>query len=341
MKFSTGICRRASAAALCLCLAGCSPSAAPSTPRVVVYTSIDQPFAEEILRRFRETTGIEAVAAFDSEAGKTTGFVRRLMREAHRPACDVWWSSELFGTIELARQGVLEAYDSPSAADIPAAWRDKAHRWTGVAARARVLAFDASRVAPDDVPRSWREIDPARWGARLVLANPQFGTTRGHVAAILAYWGDAAATEFLTRLRDARTPIADSNSHAVRLVVGGSADVCWTDTDDVWVSQKRSESLDLVYPVLGPDLPPMWIPCSVALVRGGPNPKSARSLIDFLVSAEAERLLALTDSRNVPVRAALARELELDDPAPQPLDFDRVADALPAAMKTAREILLQ
>ncbi|NUQ48387.1 MAG: ABC transporter substrate-binding protein, partial [Phycisphaerae bacterium] len=168
-------------------------AAAAPAARLVVYTSVDEVFARAVLEEYTRKTGVRVDAVFDSEAGKTTGFLHRLRREAARPRCDVWWSGEIFGTIELAREGLLDAYDSRAAADIPSVWRDAQHRWTGCAARARVLAFDPGRVPVDRLPLTWAELVQPEWAARSAIANPQFGTTRGHVAALFAYWGPERA----------------------------------------------------------------------------------------------------------------------------------------------------
>lgn len=333
------------AALLVIAPAGCRPkaesgSSSASAP-VVVYASVDERFARETLDAFEQETGIHVDLLPDSEAGKTTGLLRRLAREAERPRCDVWWSSEVFGTVELARQGILAPYRSPAAADIPAAWKDPEDLWTGVAARARVLAFHTGRLRAEDLPKTWLELGQPEWAARLAIANPHFGTTRGHLATILATCGAEATDNFLQVLHDHGAHIADGNAHAVRLVASGAVDLCCTDTDDVWVAQTRGEPIDLVYPRITADGPIVWIPCSVALVRGGPHPASARRLIDYLVSAQAERALAESDARHVPVRPALRQELNMPGPAPEPLDFADVADALPEAMRMASDILLE
>jgi iron(III) transport system substrate-binding protein len=328
-------------AAFGLLPAGCDRSRGSDSAVVVAYTSVDEPFARQVFDEFERGTGVRVEALYDTEGGKTTGFVRRLQREASRPQCDVWWSGEVFGTIELARAGLLEAYESPAAADIPPAWKDPKHRWTGSAARVRVLAYHTQRVRPGDLPATWRDLADTRWTNRLALANPQFGTTRGHLAAIFAYEGTDFGRAFVQLLRDGGAQIADGNSHAVRLVLGGAADICATDSDDVWVAQRRGEPIGLIYLRLDADHPPLWIPCSTAVVRGGPNPAAARRLADFLNSAEVERLLARSDSRNVPVRETLRAELGIAGSAPEPVDFERVADALPAAMVATREILLR
>lgn len=321
---------------------GCErkPDAIPQS-RLVVYCSVDEAFGRVVLKVFKAKTGINLDIVFDSEAGKTTGLVNKIIAEAAgRPRADVFWSSELFNTILLARRGLLEPYDSPVAADIPSRFRDPKHCWTSTAARARVLTFDPTRTVREEVPASWEALAEPRFAKRTAFANPLFGTTRGHVAAMFALWGSQRGRAFLTRLRDNGGYIADSNGATVRAVIGGRADLAATDTDDVWVAQRSGASLDLVYPDMG-DGGTLLIPCSVAIVKGSRNLETARKLVDFLVSAEVERMLAQSDSRNIPVRRELRGKLGIQWPPESKISFDAVADAMDEATAAVREILIR
>jgi hypothetical protein len=64
---------------------------------------------------------------------------RRLLAEADAPQADVFWSGDPIRPFLLAQRGLLEAYASPEAAGIPAAYKAADGSWTGVAARARML----------------------------------------------------------------------------------------------------------------------------------------------------------------------------------------------------------
>ncbi|MCK4660133.1 MAG: extracellular solute-binding protein [Phycisphaerae bacterium] len=307
---------------------------------VVLYTSIDEAFARQIIDRLKEDVGLEVRMLTDAEAGKTTGLVKRLRAEADNPRADVFWSSELFHTILLAREGILEPYDSPAAADIPSRYRDPEHRWAAVGLRGRVLAFDPNRVLPEELPTHWEMLGEPRHASRLSIANPLFGTTGGHVAAMFALWGEERARNFLTRLHQSDTRIAAGNSSAVRDVIAGRAAICATDTDDVWVAQRQGASLDLRYLDMG-DGGTLLIPTSVGIVAGCKHPGQARKLVDFLVSAELERRLARTDSRNIPVRPALRAELNLELPPETRVSFQEVADHMPVAAQAVREIVIR
>lgn len=325
------------------------------TSELVVYCSVDEVFGRKVLDVYRERTGLTLSVVFDSEAGKTTGLVNKIIREAEsgRTRADVFWSSELFNTILLGRRGLLEPYDSPAAADIPSRFRDAEHRWTALAARARVLAFssqtdgsnsrgDATETAKHArmFPTTWEQLADPEFAKDLSMANPLFGTTRGHVAAMFALWGKERGRAFLTRLREGGVRIADGNSSAVRDVIAGRSRLAATDSDDVWVAQRAGEFVDLIYPDMG-DGGTLLIPCSVAILKDASPREEARRLVDFLVSAEVERMLAESDSRNIPVRETLRQELGMTWPAASHVDYGDVAGAMDEAAAAVREILIR
>ncbi len=326
-------------------IGGCNRNSAPSNDRaarVVVYCSVDESFARDVLAKFQRDTGIEVAAIYDSEAGKTTGLVNRIVREAQsgRPGADVFWSGELFGTMRLAQADLLDAYDPPPAADIPPRYRDPRRRWTALAVRASVLAFDPKRTPPAEVPTQWEDIVKPEIASHTAIANPLFGTTHGHVAAMFALWGPARGRAFLQSLRDNGALIVDGNSATVRAVIDGHVKFAMTDSDDVWAGQRGGTSLDSRPLDMG-DGGTLLIPCSVGVVKGGPNAQAARRLADFLVSAEVERMLAKSDSRNIPVREALRKELDMSAPAESKIAFDQIADAIEESAEAVREILIR
>src|SRR4051794_41347307 len=99
-----------------LVLCSCSKPA----PRVVLYCAQDQEFAELVLGEFTKRNGLPVAPKYDTEATKSVSLANELAMEANRPRCDVHWNNEILGTIRLARQGVYERYESPSAEPYPA-----------------------------------------------------------------------------------------------------------------------------------------------------------------------------------------------------------------------------
>ncbi len=325
--------------------AGCSRSESndrQQPARVVVYCSVDETYAREVLDRFESESAIEVAAIYDSEAGKTTGLVNRIIAEsrAGRPGADVFWSGELFGTLRLAELNLLERFDPPQAIGIPARFRDTINRWSAMAVRARVLAFDPTRTPPDQIPSRWEDLAKPEFAPHVAIANPLFGTTRGHVAAMFSLWGRGRGQRFLTGLRDGGALVLDGNSATVRAVMDGRARFAVTDSDDVWAARRAGATLDSRMLDMG-DGGTLLIPCSVGMIKGGPNRDAAKTLVDFLVSVEVERMLAQSESRNVPVRETLRKELNLSWPAETKISFQKIFESVEASDAAVREILIR
>lgn len=307
-------------------------------PEVTLYSSVDEPFAREVIAEFTRRTGISVRLKLDTESGKTTGLVRRIRAEQGRPRADVFWSSELFNTIKLAREGLLAEY-RPPAEGIPDRYRDPEGRWTAFGVRGRVIGFNTRLAKADDMPTTWKAMADPRWRGKLGVADPQFGTTGGHFAAMLALWGEPAYVAWLKELNGVIAgQLQDGNATAARRVGRGELLLCATDTDDVFARQERGEPVDLVYPDMG-DGGTLLIPNSVALLAGAPQPEAARQLVDFLTSEVTERLLAGSESRNIPVRASLRKELNLEFPPETKVSFDAITDSFDLAIRLAGEHL--
>ncbi len=294
-------------------LTGCTKD----EPQVVVYISADEYLGRKIIERFEQETGIIVQFVGDTELNKTTGLVQRLRNEADNPQADVFWSSEVFQTIQLAGEGIFEPYESPVATDWPARFVDAEHRWYGFAARARVIVYSPQRVSEDAVPQTWMDLTDPRFRGRVVMADPRFGTTGGHLGAMQAYWDTNIAPQFYAAFLEGLAAnacrlLSSGNGGVVEQVVAGEADVGLTDTDDVWVARQRGHDVAMVYPrhEVADDrgTGTLLIPNTVALVRGGPNPEHAKKLHDFLLSAEVERMIAESVSHNMPIRPGLAEE---------------------------------
>ena len=335
------------ALAISFFLAGCDrQKSGPSRNSVVVYCSVDTAFAEPILAEFEKRTGITVHRIFDTEAGKTTGLVNKLLAERSAPRADVWWSGEIFGTLQLASRGVLAEYRPSTAQDVPSRYRDPNGKWTAVGLRGRVLAYDPKRMKKEDLPARWCDIADPKYKGRFYMADPRFGTTRGHMATLLALWGRPAMEKFYSDLKAGGCKLTDGNSQSVLHVTRGMADLAATDTDDVISAQEQGGSVAMIYPDLdapgGTKTPgTLWIPSSVALVEGGSRPDAGKKLMDYLVSAEVEEKLYASDSRNVPVRPALREKLKASAPGEAMVDYVAAAAQLDLSDTLVRDILLQ
>lgn len=327
-----------------LLVGGCGRDA-----EVVVYASADDALARAVIGAFESRSGLTVRFVGDDESKKTTGLAERLRRERDHPQCDVFWSSEVAMTIALADEGILAAHDSAAARAWPPAHKDERGRWFAFAARARVIAYAPDRVAPEEIPRTWTDLARAGLEGRIVMADPRFGTTGGHLGAMKAYWDRAAMPgfyeAFLLGLRDNETRmLPGGNAAVVQAVAEGDADFGMTDTDDVWAAQQRGVRVEMVYAAHSHEDEEgngtYVIPNTAGIVAGARHAEAAALFVDFLISEECERLIAESSSRNLPLGPGRAEGYpELAVPDPLDVDQRRAAAARPAAVEAAVRIL--
>jgi iron(III) transport system substrate-binding protein len=271
-------------------------------PEAVVYTALDEEFSAPVFASFTDATGIVVKPAFDVESTKTVGLANRIVEESERPRCDLFWNNEILNTLRLERQGLLRPYKSLPAAAYPAGVRSPDGLWYGFAARARVLVVNTNRVPEERRPQSIRELTDPQWYEQCAIAKPLFGTTATHAVCLFADWGDEKAKEFLLGVkRNAR--IMSGNKQVAQAVASGSIAFGLTDTDDAIVEIERGMPVAIIYPDQGEGEPgTLFIPNTLALVKGGPNPENAEKLLDYLLSSDVERRLADGPSAQIPLR---------------------------------------
>jgi iron(III) transport system substrate-binding protein len=296
-------------------LLGCrnSPEADVPDAKVVVYTALDPEFSRVIFDDFTADTGVEVEPKFDTEAAKTVGLARRIIEERARPRCDVLWNNEILNTLRLEAEGLLDVYHPAIAESFPAEYRSPDGTWHGFAARARVLVVNTDLVPDDQRPESIRDLADEKWRGRAGIAKPLFGTTATHAACLFAHWGDEKAKEFFRSLTANEVQILTGNKQVALSVAAGQLAFGLTDTDDAIIEIDKAMPVAIVYPDQGDDgLGTLFIPNTLAVIRGGPNPASARRLIDYLLSVEGK--LAAGPSAQIPLNPQVKAEVRVATP---------------------------
>ena len=249
--------------------------------QVIVYCAQDQEFAEPLLRKFEQQTGLKARPVFDSEAVKTVGLANRLLAEREHPQADVFWGNEELRTRQLAARDVFRPTNA----------------WAAFGYRSRRLVINTNLfplAAPSSIlnppsspPASLLELTNARWRGKVALAYPMFGTTATHFLALRRAWGETNWLAWCCALAANKPFLDEGNSLVVKRVARGEAWVGLTDSDDIAAGQR--EGLPVAALPLTPEM--LLIPNTVAVTRGSPHPESAQRFFDWLRRPEVVRQL--------------------------------------------------
>ena len=316
-----------------------------SSDRVVVYSAQDEEFADGVFRDFEAQSKLKIAPKYDTEANKSVSLAAELEAEAKLPRCDVHWNNEILGTIRLARQGIYEPYASPNAKDFPAWSKSPDGTWQAFAERARVFIVNTNLVSEAQQPKSiFDQLDP-KWKGRVAMAKPLFGTTAAHAACLFEVLGSDAAKQYYRNLKANAVAIVPGNKQVARGVADGTYAFGITDSDDAIIEVLAGKPVAIVFPdatghPAHPRLGTVYIPNTLAVVKGAPNADGAKKLIDYLLASEAK--LATGGGYQFPLAPAI---LLTQHPALKSrhqvkaaeVDFDKAADLWDASQQFLKD----
>jgi iron(III) transport system substrate-binding protein len=307
-------------------LAGCGSSQdeAGGSPRsqgeaqrsqVVVYSAQDREFAEPVLKAYEKQASAEVLTKFDVESSKTVGLANDIIVEKSRPRCDLFWNNEILNTLRLKEQGLLAPFQPSHAGDVPETFKAKDGTWYGFAGRARILIVNTKLVPEADRPKGIKDLLDPKWKGKIGIAKPLFGTTATHAACLFAAWGDEKAKEYYQGLKANGVQILSGNKQVATAAGAGQIAFGVTDTDDAMGEIEAGSPVVIVYPDRKPDeLGTLFIPNTLALIKGAPHPDAARALADHLLSPEVEAALANGPSAQIPLLKTTEASARVETP---------------------------
>ena len=273
--------------------------------QLTVYCAHDAVFAEAILHDFETQTGISVAVKFDTEATKSLGLAEQIIRESAHPRCDVFWNNELLGTLDLAERGLLDPHKGTGWQRIPVPFRDPDGRWTGFAARLRVIIERGDGLRWNDARLPDGDL------SHFAMAKPLYGTTLTHYTVLWHTWDAPRLQHWHADTRKRGLREVPGNAQSKDAVADGACDAAFTDTDDFFEAKDEGKPVTM-RPVTLESGQTICIPNTVAIVRSAPHMENARKLADFLLSAKTELALARSKSRQIPLGSVDETQLPQD-----------------------------
>lgn len=281
--------------------------------KLMVYSILQQNFAEEMLREFTKETGIAA----DFVRGSGGEIVARVIAESGAPRADVvlGGASNLHESMKEA--GALRPYLSPVAAEIPAQYRDSENYWSGFYLTALGIGVNKSRYnrlyKDKPLPQTWDDLTDPAFRGELIVTDPVASSTAYlFLNTILQERGWEAGWDYLDRLHRNVAQWPTSGSAPPRMVGTGEYALAVSFAHSFLAVTEQGYDLELILPPrTGGDVG------SVSIIAGGPNPEAAEKFVDWVLSKEAQKLhadMSLTSPTHpeVPTPAGVVPLDELD-----------------------------
>lgn len=260
-------------------------AAAQAEGSVEFYANITA--IDPVLEAFKNEYGIDANYTRIS----TEGFAATLLTE-HQAGRNV--ASVLQAPVPLLEIlkdfGLLEAYDSPAAADYPDWSRDEDGMIQLFGIEYVALIYNTELVAAEDVPTSYMDLTDPKWKGKIVMANPAtHATTIQWLVGLLdhdVFGSEDAWWEFIRGLAANEPMLVASFGPTPGPISSGEMHIGISMPKYiVTLAPAPLNWAQVKEPMLG-------TPRGMAIAKGAPNPNAAELFMDYWLGAEAAAILA-------------------------------------------------
>jgi iron(III) transport system substrate-binding protein len=197
-----------------------------------------------------------------------------------------------------AEEGYFAVYDSPYARDLDPKFYDRGKRWWASHFMGICYAYNTERVGPTERPQSWQDLLDPKWKGQILLEDGrQSGTIYEWFYSLLQTEGEAylralAQQDIQWYRGGAVTRVLDM------LAAGEGALTPWAVDYMAQQRADRGQPIGWGNPTRLGRIP------AFAISANAPHPHAARLFIDWLLSADGQRLIG-AENLGQPVRPGL------------------------------------
>ena len=265
-----------------------STAPAIAKEKVTVYTAVPQVFIDELVPMFEKQTGIN-VEIIKAGSGE---LLNRLTAEAARPMADVIWSVD--SSVIDFNPTIFEAYD-PEGSDALLEGINESEIASPFSAVVMAFIVNESKLDGLPVPQSWLELSDPKYDDYISSAKAnRSGSSYIQLATVLQGYGEEKGWEIYKGLL-ANYVLSDSSGAVPRFVNDGELAIGVTLEDAVLRFIQGGGPVQIVYPSDGT----AFHADGMALVAGAPNEGNGKAFLDFMISTDAQTIVAEQGRRPV------------------------------------------
>ncbi len=266
---------------------------------VNVYTHRHYESDQQLFKMFEEQTGIK-VNVINASADE---LIQKMTLEGSNSPADVLITVDA-GRLHRAKENdLLQPVSSEILENtVPSHLKDNENYWFGVTKRARVIAYAKDRITPEELS-TYEDLASEKWNKRLIIRSSGNIYNQSLMASVIVNHDPAFAKEWSAALVSnmARSPKGNDRDQ-VKAVFAGEGDVTIVNTyylgnmleSDDPEEVRAANGIGVFFP--NQENTGTHINVSGAgVAKYAPNKENAIKFIEFLVSAEAQKIFALTN----------------------------------------------
>lgn len=283
---------------LMVLLTGCgattttTPATTTSNDTLVVYSGRSEALLNPVIAAFEKANPTIKVQL---KSGKNNELAAAILEEQANPQADVFITTDMLATINLATQQALMPYQIPGTDAIPSEYKAADGAWTSITSRARVIMYNRDLVSENDVPTSLLELTDPKWKGKIAAANSSNGSFQAQVAVMKQLLGDTQTTAWLTGLVANDVQFFGSHSDVRKAV--GSGEFALGLVNHYYYELQAHEPSDNNVGVSYPDVKEGQLgvilnTTAVGIIKGAPHQQAAQLFSAFLFLPETQSLFA-------------------------------------------------
>ncbi|HYY87778.1 MAG TPA: ABC transporter substrate-binding protein [Chloroflexota bacterium] len=261
------------------------------TGKLVVYSALNESTNNAFLDAFKKAypgiTGVDVLPL--PAAGELQ---TRIRTEKNSPKGDVFIGGSSEFHDPLGKEGLLEPYKSPNAADVDARFKDANGNWTGWYIGIFGLVINKDRWSKEmgnrQMPKSWDDLLDADLQGKLDLPDP-IKTGGGYIflADQVFRFGrdEEKAMEYMKKLHPNIGQYVGTSPQGIELVGQGQFLMGPNWGHDILTAANQGQPVQFV----APDDTANEVG-AVSIIKGGPNTEAAKAFVDWVLTKEAGEL---------------------------------------------------
>lgn len=261
-----------------------------------LYSSRHYPTDAALFSGFTKQTGIK----INLIEGGEDALIERIRNEGARSPADVLitvdagrlWRAEQLDLLQPIKSSALESR-------IPASFREPGGKWFGFTMRARVIAYNKTRVKPAEIS-NYEDLADARWKGRVCSRSATHVYNLSLMGALIEHLGEAKAEQWAQSVRAnfAREP-KGGDTDQIKGIAAGECDVALVN-QYYYARLARSEKSDereiagkvgLVFPNQSSWGTHVNI-SGAAVLKHSPHRDAALKFLEYLASDDSQRYFA-------------------------------------------------
>ncbi len=273
--------------------------------QLIIYTSMKESLIGKLRDGFLKKHPEVSMDYQSAGAGKLMAKIAA-ERESGKILADVIWTSEVPDFFKMREDGILFQYKTTVLDEILNPLGDD-YDGHFTAARLGTLGIAYNTRYIKEAPTQWKDLYEKEYNGAFGIANPALSGTSYMSVALLS---KAFGWEFFENLHKNKARIGKGSGQVVDDTASG--DLVASLAVDYITNDKISKgaTLALVYP---PEM--LVVPSPVAIFKDSTNKEAAQKFVDYLLSKEAQTILA--GEGTLPVREDVTVPAEFKMPTPK------------------------